>query len=110
MPPTGHGAPEARSCRPRTGPTTASRSASSAATSSCAAPAGWQARMLRVVTGLAAGSARGRGAAAADGARDGPLHRRMVRIYRLGQPWLVLEGVSDRYVAIDFAAEVRRLR
>jgi hypothetical protein len=37
-----------------------------------------------------------------EGARDG--------ICRLGQPWLVLEGVSDHYVAIDFAAEVRRFR
>ena len=27
-----------------------------------------------------------------------------------GQPWLVLEGVSDHYVAIDFADEVRRFR
>jgi hypothetical protein len=34
----------------------------------------------------------------------------VLRIYRLGQPWLVLEGVSDHYVAIDFAAEVRRFR
>jgi len=33
-----------------------------------------------------------------------------LRIYRLGPPWLVLEGVSDHYVAIDFAAEVRRFR
>ncbi len=32
----------------------------------------------------------------------------VLRIYRLGQPWLVLEGVIDHYVAIDFAAEVRR--
>ncbi len=31
----------------------------------------------------------------------------VLRIYRLGQPWLVLEGVSIHYVAIDFAAEVR---
>jgi len=34
----------------------------------------------------------------------------VLRIYRLGQPWLVLEGVSDHYVAIDFAGEVRRFR
>jgi hypothetical protein len=34
----------------------------------------------------------------------------VLRIYRLGQPWVVLEGVSDHYVAIDFAAEVRRFR
>ena len=34
----------------------------------------------------------------------------VLRICRLGQPWLVLEGVSDYYVAIDFAAEVRRFR
>ncbi len=34
----------------------------------------------------------------------------VLRIYRLGQPWLVLEGVSDHYVAIDFAAEVRRFK
>jgi hypothetical protein len=34
----------------------------------------------------------------------------VLRIYRLGQPWLVLEGVSDHYVAIDFAAEVRPFR
>ncbi len=34
----------------------------------------------------------------------------VLRIYRLGQPWLVLEGVSDHYVAIDFAAECRRFR
>ena len=32
----------------------------------------------------------------------------VLRVYRLGQPWLVLEGVCDHYVAIDFAAEVRR--
>ena len=32
----------------------------------------------------------------------------VLRIHRLGQPWFVLEGVSDHYVAIDFAAEVRR--
>jgi hypothetical protein len=32
----------------------------------------------------------------------------VLRISRLGQPWLVLEGVSDHDVAIDFAAEVRR--
>ncbi len=34
----------------------------------------------------------------------------VLRIYRLGQPWLVLEGASDHYVAIDFAAEVRRFQ
>jgi hypothetical protein len=34
----------------------------------------------------------------------------VLRIYRLGQPWLVLESVSDHYVAIDFAAEVRRFQ
>src|SRR5215469_9696022 len=34
----------------------------------------------------------------------------VLRIYRLGQPWLVVEGVSDHYIAIDFAAEVRRFR
>ncbi len=32
----------------------------------------------------------------------------VLRIYRMGQPWWTLEGVSDHYVAIDFAAEVRR--
>lgn len=34
----------------------------------------------------------------------------VLRIYRMGQPWWVLEGVSEHYVAIDFAAEVRRFR
>jgi hypothetical protein len=34
----------------------------------------------------------------------------VLRIYRLGQPWLVLDGVSDHYVAIDFANEARRFR
>jgi hypothetical protein len=34
----------------------------------------------------------------------------VLRIYRLGEPWLVLEGVSDHYVAMDFAEEVRRFR
>ena len=32
----------------------------------------------------------------------------VLRNYRFGQPWLVLEGVSDHYVATTFAAEVRR--
>ncbi len=32
----------------------------------------------------------------------------VLRVYRLGQLWLVLEGVSDHYVALDFALEVRR--
>jgi hypothetical protein len=32
----------------------------------------------------------------------------VLRVYRLGQPWLILEGVDDHYVAIDFAEEVRR--
>jgi hypothetical protein len=32
----------------------------------------------------------------------------VLRIYRLGQPWVVLEGVNDHHVAIDLAAEVRR--
>jgi hypothetical protein len=34
----------------------------------------------------------------------------VLRIHRLGQPWLVLEGISDHYVAIRFAAEVRRFQ
>ena len=29
--------------------------------------------------------------------------RRALRLYRLGQPSVMLEGVSDQYVAIDFA-------
>jgi hypothetical protein len=32
----------------------------------------------------------------------------VLRVYRLGQPWLILEGVGDHYVAMDFAEEVRR--
>jgi hypothetical protein len=41
-----------------------------------------------------------------DGARDRHYANGVLRIYRLGQPWLVLEG-GDHYVAIDLAAEVR---
>lgn len=33
-----------------------------------------------------------------------------LRMYRIGQPWAVLEGVSDHYVAIDFTAAARRIR
>ena len=34
----------------------------------------------------------------------------VLRVYELGQPWLILEGVHDHYVATDFAEEVRRFR
>jgi hypothetical protein len=34
----------------------------------------------------------------------------VLHICRPGQPWVVLEGVSDHYVAIDFAAGVRRFQ
>jgi hypothetical protein len=33
-----------------------------------------------------------------------------LRTYRLGQPWLVQEGVGDHYLATDFAAAVRRFQ
>jgi hypothetical protein len=32
----------------------------------------------------------------------------VLRIYRSGQPWLVLDGVRDHYIAMDLAEEIRR--
>jgi fructose-specific phosphotransferase system IIC component len=69
--------------------------------------AGWPAGVL---PDMVAGGAVRRRAAVADGAGDRAPTGGVLRIYRLGQPWLVLEGVSDHYVAIDFAAEVRRFK
>jgi hypothetical protein len=63
---------------------------------------GWLARMLREsLPGPGCGRrawsrSRGRG-----GAGDRGLRRRVLRIYRLGQPSSLLEGVSDHHVVID---------
>lgn len=34
----------------------------------------------------------------------------VLRIYRSGQPWMVIDRVEDHYVAMDLAEEIRRFR